>query len=416
MTKEKKDKEEKEKKGALDGYHVLDMSTIVLGPYATQILGDLGADVIKVEPPAGDITRRTGYAPDADFGTLFMTLNRNKRSIVLDQKQPETAAVMRALFEWADVFIHNLRPDAIQRLGYSYHAVKEIQPDIIYVSALGFGSGGPYSGIGAFDDTVQAISGASALTTLMDGNPLPRNINTLIADKTTGLHLVYAVLAALLHRQRTGLGQQIEVPMFESTVSFLLIEHLGGAAWQPQQGAMGYRRTSHPYNRPLRTKDGVLSIMPYNDQHWRDILRIGRRSDLLDDPRIATTAVRRMHMAELSVILEEIMLTRTTEEWCTLLLEHDIPFMHVHTLETLMEDEHLAAVDFFGAHHHPPTGETYTSMKPPVEFSESPAGIRSHPPALGQDGRAILREVGFDKAKIDELIRKGVLIGCSDGG
>ena len=411
--KESKQNDE-QSKGALGGYNILDMTSVVLGPYATQILGDLGADVIKIEPPTGDIVRRTGYAPDANFGTLFMTVNRNKRSIVLDQKQAEAAHVMHALFEWADVFVHNVRPDAMERLGYTYEAVKAIQPEIIYVNAVGFGSTGPYSGVAAYDDTIQAISGAAALTSLMDGDPLPRNINTLIADKTTGLHVVYAILAALLHRERTGVGQFIEVPMFESTVSFLLLEHLGGSAWQPTQGPMGYPRTSHPYNRPYRTKDGALGIMPYTDKHWHDILEIGGRLDLLDDPRLASIATRRMNMADLSAELEAITLTRTTEEWCTLFIKHDVPFMHVHTLESLMEDEHLAAVDFFDTHHHDPTDETYVSMKHPVEFSETPATIRSHPPGLGSDGASILREIGFDEVKIEGLIEKGVLIGSSD--
>ncbi|MBV7337268.1 CoA transferase [Chloroflexi bacterium TSY] len=335
-------------KRALEGYRILDMTTVVLGPYATQILGDLGAEVVKIESPSGDIVRRTGLSPDPDFGTLFMTLNRNKRSIALDLKRPEAATVMRALLQWADVFVHNVRPEAMNRLGFDYENVCEICPDIIYVNAVGFDSDGPYSGVAAYDDTIQAVSGAASLITYMDGNPLPRNMPTIIADKAAGLHVVYSILAALLYRERTGQGQQIEVPMFESTVSFLLVEHLGGEAWKPAQGPMGYPRTSHPYNRPYQTKDGYLAIMPYYDQHWRDILRIGGCPELYDqDPRLQSVAKRRMNMPALSAIIEEITLTRTTAEWCQLLQEHDIPFMHVNNLESLMDDEHLHAVNFF---------------------------------------------------------------------
>ena len=394
---------------ALDGYRILDMTSVVLGPYATQILGDLGADVIKLESPTGDIVRRTGYGPTAEFGTLYMMLNRNKRSIVLDLKQEEAAPAMGKLLEWADVFVHNVRPEAMARLGYTYDAVKELNPEIIYVNAVGFGSDGPYSGVPAYDDTIQAISGAAALSTLMDGDPQPRNINTLIADKTTGLHVAYAVLAALLHRERTGEGQQIEVPMFESTVSFLMVEHMGGAAWQPTRGPMGYPRTSHPYNRPFQTKDGYIAIMPYTDQHWRDMLRIGGRTDMLDDPRLESVAKRRMNMAELSAIIEEITRKFTTAEWGQLLLDHDVPFMHVHNLESLMDDEHLAAVDFFHAYDHEPTAETYTAMRHPVKFSATPAQIRSHPPALGQDGRDVLQDVGMAEEEIARLVAHGIL-------
>lgn len=400
-----------DKSGPLAGYRILDMTSVVLGPYATQILGDLGADVVKLESPQGDVVRRTDYAAESGFGTLFMTLNRNKRSVVLDLKMAGAAGAMHALLRWADVFIHNVRPHAMQRLGLSYEEVCDIRPNVVYVHAVGFDSDGPYSGLPAYDDTIQSVSGATALMTLSDGDPQPRNIPTLVADKTTGLHAVYAILAALLHRERTGEGQQIEVPMFESTVSFLMPEHMGGTVWQPPLGPPGYTRTSHKFNRPLRTKDGCLGFMPYADQHWRDILTIGGREDLFDDPRLADVSTRRSHMAELGEILEEITLQRTTKEWCELLTKHDIPFMWVNTLETLQEDPHLSAVDFFPSYPHQQSQHTYVTMRHPVKFSLTPATVRAHPPRLGQHGREVLTEAGLSGDEISELARRGILQG-----
>ena len=395
---------------ALSGYNILDMTSVVLGPYATQILGDLGADVVKLESPAGDIVRRTGLSRDPEFGTLFMTINRNKRSIVLDAKRPEAQKALHALIEWADVFVHNVRPDAIARLGLDYDAVQAINPQIIYAHAVGFGSDGPYSGRPAYDDTVQAISGAAALMSHVDGDPQPRNLPTLISDKTTGLHLVYSILAALLHRERTGNAQQIEVPMFESTVSFLMPEVIGGEVWNPSAGGMGYPRTSNPYHRPLKTKDGYLAMMPYNDQHWKDMLKIGGKAALYEqDERLQSTTTRRLHMTEFGALLEEITQMYTTAELSQLLFEYDIPFMPVHTLESLMHDEHLSAVDFFEEHEHPPTGDTYRAMRHPVKFSETPASIRTHPPGLGQDGREVLADVGFSAEEVERLVELGVL-------
>ncbi len=399
--------------GALDGYNILDMTSVVLGPYATQILGDLGADVVKIESPEGDIVRRTGFGPEPQFGSLFMTCNRNKRSIVLDLKQPESKPAMEALLKWADVFVHNVRPQAIARLGFTYEEVKTLNPKIIYAHAVGYDSDGPYSGVAAYDDTVQAISGAAALMSHVDGDPQPRNIPNLIADKTTGLHLVYAVLAALLHRERSGNGQRLEIPMYESTVSYLMPENLGGAVWEPSTGSMGYPRTAHPYHRPLATKDGYLGFMPYTNQHWEDMLTLGGKTELFEqDKRLQNVTTRRTNMAEFGALLEEITQMYTTEEWCELLVKHDIPFMRVNTLESLIEDEHLAAVDFFELHTHPPTGETYRAMRHPVKFSETPASIRSHPPGLGQDGRTVLADVGFADEEIEALVASNVLQGC----
>lgn len=399
--------------GALDGYKILDMTSVVLGPYATQILGDLGADVAKLESPTGDIVRRTGFGPDPQFGTLFMTCNRNKRSIVLDLKQPESKPAMEALLKWADVFVHNVRPQAIARLGFTYEDVKALNPAIIYAHAVGYDSDGPYSGVAAYDDTVQAISGAAALMSHVDGDPQPRNIPNLISDKTTGLHLVYSVLAALLHRERTGSGQQIEIPMYESTVSYLMAENLGGAVWEPSRGPMGYPRTAHPYNRPLATKDGYLGFMPYTDQHWKDMLTLGGKADLYEeDTRLQNIVTRRTNMAEFGALLEEVTQMYTTDEWCELLVKHDVPFMRVNTLESLMEDEHLTAVNFFEPHIHPPTGHTYRAMRHPVKFSETPATIRRHPPGLGQDGRTVLADAGIGDEEIAMLIESGVLQGC----
>ncbi len=399
--------------GPLQGYHILDMTTVVLGPYAGQILGDLGADVIKVESPTGDIVRQTGSSPVPGFGALFMGLNRNKRSVALDLKRPEAREPMNALLEWADVLIHNIRGSAIDRLGYDYEAVKAVNPELIYVHAVGFGSNGPYADAPAYDDTVQAISGLTSLNSYLEEGAEPRYLPTLLCDKTTGLHVVYSVLAALLHRERTGQGQKIEVPMFESVVSFLMAEHLSGHIFRPPQGDIGYERLLHPQSKPFKTKDGFLAILPYTNQHWQEVLHLGDRLDLLDDPRMQTIASRRAHMAELYEIVQEILLPYSTQDLIDFLTKADIPFTKVNTLESLLEDEHLTATNFFEERAHPEVG-AYLATQHPAQFSETPATIRREPPTLGQDGKAVLVEAGLDETQIEELIKQGILIGVKE--
>ena len=225
-------------------------------PYATQILGDHGADVIKIESPEGDSTRWIGPGRHPGMGPLFLHLNRNKRSVALDLKSPQGAAAMRRLIEGADVFVHNLRPASIARLGLDYESISMINPRIIWCGVYGYGEDGPYAGRPAYDDLVQAASSAVSLNRMMDPDEEPRYIATLAADKTTGLHAAYAALAALFHRQRTGEGQCVEVPMLETLVGFTMLEQQAGYVYDPPTGPAGYARTASPHRRPYRTADG----------------------------------------------------------------------------------------------------------------------------------------------------------------
>lgn len=393
----------------LHGYRIIDLTTVVLGPYATQILGDLGAEIIKVEAPGGDIIRQSGLAPSPEFGSVFMNLNRNKRSIALDLKKPEAAAVLQTLLTQADVFVHNIRPEAMTRLGFTYDVVNAWRPEIIYASIVGYGSHGPYAGRPGYDDLMQAVSGAASLLSRMDGNPDMRYFPTLISDKTTGLHVVYAVLAALLHRERTGRGQFVEIPMFETTVAFLMTEHMGGHVWRPPLGETGYSRMLHPFNRPFKTQDGFLGILPYTDREWQAIFTLGERPDLLDDPRLADMVTRRAHMGDLYALVEEITVTKPTAVWVKLLTKYKIPFIHVNDIDTILEDEHLIATGFFEQREHSSQG-AYQSMRHPVEFSDSPAtGTRHEPPSIGANGREILQEAGYSESQIEALVAVGAL-------
>ena len=272
--------------GPLAGMRVVDLTTILLGPVATQMLGDLGADVIKVESPGGDAVRGAGPPPVGDrMGAIFLTNNRNKRGIVLDLKDPRGLEAMMRLVESADAFVHNMRPQAIDKLGLDYPSVSARNASIVYCGAWGFRRSGPYGHKPAYDDMIQAVSGLAALQAT-DGEP--RYVNSVVADKVTGLHVAVAVLAALVHRVRTGEGQCIEVPMFETLVGFNMFEHLYGKAYEPPRGSMGYPRALSPGRRPYRTRDGWIGVLPYTDRQWTTLFEIANRPDLAEDPRFRT--------------------------------------------------------------------------------------------------------------------------------
>lgn len=392
--------------GPLKGVKVIDLTTVLLGPYATQILGDLGADVIKVENPAGDILRWGGPGRSKDMGPIYLNVNRNKRSLSLDLKRPEAKKALRKLIETADVFIHNIRDKAIAKLGFDYEAVKEINPDIIYVHAVGFSKDGAYAGRQAYDDLVQAASGTTNFMSLVDGNPEPRYLPALVADKTTGLHAVYATLAALFHRERTGMGQFVEVPMLESFVSFSFAEHLYGHTFVPPTGQMGYKRVMNKNRKPYKTKDGYLSIVPYDDRQWTEFFKLGGRDEIYEDPRFSTYKARIENTESLYGLIAEVAATKTTEEWLHLLDKARIPAMRANDFDTLMTDEHLTSVDFFEEHDHPTEGK-YVQMKAPINFEKSPSALRHHPPHLGEDNEEILREYGFSGSEITAMKKAG---------
>ena len=398
--------------GALDGIRIIDVTSVLLGPYATQMLGDMGADVIKVEgPPTGDIARNMGTVRSVNMGGIFLNANRNKRSLALDLKKDAAKEVLRRLIPTGDVFVHNMRPQAMAALGFDYDAVAALKPDVIYVGAYGFGQDGPYRAKPAYDDAIQAASGLSSLFVRQDGQV--RYVPSAIADKVVGLTLSQAIAVALLHKERTGEGQFVEVPMLETMVSFNMIEHLNSQAYVPPDGEMGYQRVTTPSRRPFPTRDGHVCILPYSDRHWVKFFTAVGRPELMDDPRFSTYRARIMSVDDLYGFIAEVTPGKTTAEWLALCDEAEIPCMPIVDISELMRDEHLQAVGMFEAHHHPSEGDTVLA-RPPVKFSKTPSAIRSHAPCFGEHGGDVLRELGYDEDTIVQLREAGVLLRDSE--
>ncbi|MEH6809484.1 MAG: CoA transferase [Hyphomonas oceanitis] len=384
-------------KGPLSGIKIVDMSSVVLGPFATLIFGDLGADVVKVEAgqkgKAGDMMRYAGASPTGDLGPIYTALNRNKRSIVLDAQTDAGKAALTALLKDADVFFHNVRLAGMDRLGFGYEAVKAINPDIIYVHCAGFGVGGEYEHRQAYDDLIQGASGFAALNAMRSGGA-PEYAPSLVADKTVGLFATYATLAALFHRERTGRGQFVQVPMLESFTFFNMVENLYGETFIPGNGRLAYTRSINANRKPYPTRDGYIGLVPYSDQQWEQFFTIGGRPDVFQDPRFSTYAARTEHVTELYALIEEVAATKTTDEWLVLLDAANIPAMRYNTMEAVLTDPHLQQVGFFEERIHAVAG-AYRSMKHPVKFSDSPASTRIDPPCLGADTETILESLGL---------------------
>jgi crotonobetainyl-CoA:carnitine CoA-transferase CaiB-like acyl-CoA transferase len=395
------------KPGPLAGIKVLDLTTVVLGPLATQILGDLGAEVIKIESSEGDIMRYAGPARHREMGHVFLNLNRNKRSLVLDLKQPDAKPVLLALVRQSDVLMHNMRPQAMARLGFDWERLREVNPRLVYCSAHGYGQDGPFADRPAFDDIIQGGCGLVALEAATGGKA--RFVPTLIGDKTVGLTMVYAVMAALLQRERTGRGQAVEVPMLETMTAFVMAEHMGGLTFEPPLGAAGYSRMLAPDRRPHRTSDGHICILPYTDRHWKDFFRIAGRPELADDPRLADAQTRSRHVAELYALIADCVRDAPTAFWLDKLKSADIPCGPVNPLAELPADEHLAAVDMFPHVDHPTEGSIRV-VRPPVRFSDADCALRRPAPWLGEHSREILREAGFAEREIEDLLARRVAI------
>jgi crotonobetainyl-CoA:carnitine CoA-transferase CaiB-like acyl-CoA transferase len=390
--------------GPLAGVRVLDCTTVVLGPWAAQQLGDLGADVVKIEPPDGDTTRQLGPMRNPDMGAFYLAVNRNKRSIVLDLKQEAARRVLLRLAERADVLLHNYRPQAARRLGMSYEVFRAINPGLVYVATYGFGAAGPYGEKPAYDDIIQAASGVAAAQASLLGEP--RYVPTIVADKTSSMTVLVAVLAALYHKARTGEGQTVEVPMFESMAAWVMVEHLYGETFVPPPDTIGYKRILNPYRRPFKTKDGYLAILPYTDQNWRDFFALAGRQDLLDDPRYKTLGTRLKHIEKLYEELGTIALTRTNAEWLTELDRRNIPAMTVNSLEALLHDPHLEAVGFWQLVEHPTEGRLRLPGIP-ARYGTTPGTIRRLPPRLGEHSVEILREAGLGASEVEALLASG---------
>jgi len=388
--------------GPLAGIRVLDLTTVQMGPWCTRIVADFGADVIKVEAPEGDSSRYTGVPRHRGMSGSFQHNARGKRSIAIDLKQPAAQQAVLRLVPTVDAFASNIRPAALARLGLDYESVKRVNPSIVYLSMVGYGSAGRYAGRPAYDDLIQAAAAIPMLLQRSTGQP--RFIPMAAIDRIVGSAAANALLAGLLARARTGVGQMIEVPMFETIAHFVLSEHMQGQTFDPPTSPAGYARTLSPHRRPYPTKDGFIAVLPYNDGHWRRFFEaVGKPDVLQSDPRFADIASRTANIDSLYEMIGEELKQRTTDEWLDLLQRHDIPCMRPHTLETLLEDPHLADAGFFRWEEHPSEGRIRT-MREPSTWSETLPPTGRFAPRLGQHTREILSEAGFDPAAIDALI------------
>jgi crotonobetainyl-CoA:carnitine CoA-transferase CaiB-like acyl-CoA transferase len=385
----------------LEGIRVADMTSVIYGPYCTQNLADMGADVVKIEPPNGDIGRRLGRpAKTPGMGALHMTINRGKRSVNWDLKTEDGRARLRSLIGTSDVFIHNVRSNAIARLGFDYESVRAFAPDIIYVHCGGFDSKGPDAGLPAYDDVIQGASGIASLLSRLDGQPEPRYMPMAVADKVAGLYALQATLAAIIHKLRFGQGQHVEVPMFEAVTAFTLLEHLGGGTF-PKQGKMGFSRQVAGARQPCPTADGYICLAPGTDDRWIRLFEVVGRPEALADDRLNTAALRARNRDLLYRIVAEITPEKTTKEWLAIMTGADIPAKQVNTLEDLLDDPQLKAVNFFQERTHPTEGP-YLEVRPPIKFAARPDPVIGLPPHLGEHNDELDAELGYGTAEKDQ--------------
>ncbi|WP_354442366.1 CaiB/BaiF CoA transferase family protein [Ottowia thiooxydans] len=394
--------------GPLDGVRVLDLTTVFMGPSCTQLLADLGADVIKIESPGGDSTRAIGPSGDVGLGPLFLGLNRNKRSVVIDLKQSEGVAALLRMAKDADVFTSNVRPAAMRRLGVGYEQLSAVNPRLIYASMVGFSQKGPYAGKAAFDDMIQAATGLPAVVAASSGD-IPRYLPITIADRSVGLYAFGVICAALHARNRTGVGQSVDIPMFETMIPYVLGDHLYGRTFVPPKGDFSYPRLMSKNRRPYKTKDGYVCCLIYTDRHWALFLEAVGKSDLIKtDPRFRDIGTRTKAIDELYQLVSDELEQRTTAEWKAVLPENEIPIFPMHTFETLLEDEHLASTGFFHETEHPVVGKILETAVP-SEWSGTPPNRHLPVPSLGEHTVQVLDEAGFTAAEIESLLASGAV-------
>ncbi|MEP6656345.1 MAG: CoA transferase [Betaproteobacteria bacterium] len=389
--------------GALHGVRVLDLTTVVLGPYCTQIMADMGADVIKVESPDGDSTRYIGASRRPGMSGIFINLNRGKRSLVLDLKAPEGRAALLAVARGCDVFVHSMRTKAIDRLGLGYAALADAAPAIVYCSVVGYGQNGRYRDKPAYDDVIQAGCGLALLQAMQAGTP--QYVTTVVADKVTGLMALAGIMLALFHRERTGKGQAVEVPMFESMASFVLAENICGHAFDPPIGPAVYQRLTTPARKPYRTRDGYLAVIVYTDRHWEKFLSIAGRADLATDPRLVSFAARTEHVDFLYRLIESVIATRTSAEWVELLEDADIPVMPLLSTDQLFTDAHLREAHMIEAVATAGDGNVRLP-RTPIDLSATPGGGLTAAPELGQHSRQVLLEAGYTEEGVTALLER----------
>ncbi len=394
--------------GPLHGCRVIDLTTVLMGPSAAQTLGDYGADVIKVESPDGDLVRDILPTRHARMGAMYLNTNRSKRGIVLDLKRPAGRDALLRLAAGADVLLYNVRPQAMARLGLGYDTLRETNPRLVYAGVFGFGQDGPYAARPAYDDLIQGATGLAWLMT-RSGSDEPRYVPNAIVDRLVGQVAVHAVLAALLERTRSGVGQRVDVPMFETMASIVLGDHLGGMSFEPALDAGGYARQLSPDRKPYATRDGHVCAIVYNDAQWRRFAQAIGRAELLEDPRFATYAGRSANVATVNAELVRIFASRTTADWNALLEAADIPSLPMHDLQSLVADPQLDASGMLPLREHPTEG-TVRTIAPPVRLHRTPAEPERLAPRQGEHTVEVLREAGLDDAAIDAMLREGSAI------
>ncbi len=385
----------------LSGLRVLDLTTIIFGPYTTQMLGDFGAEVIKIEAPGGDATRNIGVGRNPDMAALFLGANRNKKSIVLDLKRAQAKDALWRLIEGADLFVHNIRPQKIAALGFDPDAVLARNAGLVYGGLHGYREDGPYGGRPAYDDVIQGQSGLAGAFIARDGEPML--VPSIVADKSAALLASTGLLAALVQRLRTGKGAYLEVAMFEGMVGYTLLEHQQGTIFSPPISDIGYARLLTPERGPYRTADGHICMLAYTDAQYRRFWALAGRPELAEDPRFVTHSARADHFNELYRTVGECLTARRSEDWLELLQEAEIPSGPVNRLAELRHDPHLEALGFFRPFEHPSEG--------PMEIPDTafrldrrPLPVRAHAPRLGEHGREILAEAGYSEPEIEEIL------------
>ncbi len=394
----------------LQGLRVLDLTSMIAGPHAAQILADYGADVVKIEPPEGDLMRRgVGAARSADMGPLYLQLNRNKRSLVLDVKQPAARKALLHLCERADVFITNTRPAAMRRLKLAYDDVRKVNPRLVYVSLMGYGDTGPYAGKPAYDDLIQGICALPSIVAQTGGEG-PRYVPLTVVDRIVGINAAHVILAAVLGRDRTGEGQSVELPMFETMAQFVLGDHLGGRSFDPPIGKAGNPRLISETRRPYATRDGHVCALVYTDKQWKAFFEgLGRLDQYAANSHLHDFASRRRHVNEVNGIIADILRTLTTAEALALFERCDIPCAPMNDLDALIDDPHLAAVEFFQTRPHPTEGRIrYNGI--PSRWNGAALKITRHAPRLGEHSVAVLKEAGIAAEDIAALVRSGATI------
>ena len=393
--------------GPLAGVKILDLTSVVMGPFATQILAQLGAEVVKVETPEGDNMRHVGPMKHAGMGHIYLHANAGKRSIVLNLKHPDGCEAVLKMAESCDVFISNVRPQALARLGLDYEAVRQRNPRIIHVSCCGFDQDGPDAARPAYDDLIQ---GATGIPWLMGqyGSPEPAYVPTTLADRVTGLHAVYAVTAALYARSQSGVGQAVVVPMFEAMAQFILGDHMAGLTFEPPVGKPGYARLLTPHRKPYFTSDGMLCVLIYNDKHWKSFFEaIGEAEGLARDPRFSTHSARAANIDEVYAEVARLMRTRTTAQWRALLDAADVPNMPMNSPEDLLVNPQLRATGFVSDTVHPTEGPMHTLAHPTKWSATPPARSFSPAPRLGEHTRQLLEEAGYTPERINTMLEQG---------